>query len=131
LSEAIYKERVYPKIPSAPPPRKNTSITFRVTDELREVLERAATLNSVTLSTFVAAAIEHYCGAPILEYKKAQYLNTCDNEMRNEILRLEKKLPPEFRDFANARHTYPEAGILDPADAERFKSFLTKAGDDE
>jgi uncharacterized protein (DUF1778 family) len=100
-------------VPPAPP-RKVKTITFRLKDELYEVLSEAAEQNNMTLSSLVAFALDDYLRIQGTTHKKARFLNTLNGEERNEILESEKKYPPEFRDFTLAEKDYPQAEKFSP-----------------
>ena len=113
LSETTQPSPAYPSIPEAalPPPRKNRTITFRVTNKLHDTLEKWAEQHDVSMSGLVSVIIEEYWKEQNRIYEKARYFNSCDNETRIEILRHEKNYPQSFRQFTTANQLYPDAGV--------------------
>lgn len=95
------------------PPRKNRTISFRVTDDIYEVIEVASEQNNMNFSTLLSFMIRDYLEIQGVTHKKAKYFNTINDEERERIMRQESDLPPEFRDFDLARKSYPNAGRLD------------------
>lgn len=117
------------KIPELmPPARKSKTITFRVTNEFYEILENMAGKNKVTLSKLISHAIEDYWFIQKETYTKAQYLNTCDDETRSEILLRELNYPFPCRQFTNALHAYPNAEKLDNDEMERIDGYYKGMG---
>lgn len=99
------------KVPEAAlTPRKNRTVSFRVTDDIYEVLEVAATGNNINFSTLLSYMVREYLEIHSVMHRKAQYFNSLSEEEQKELLRQEKDLPPEFRHFAVARKCYPNAG---------------------
>ena len=94
-----------------PPPRKDRTITFRVTNKMHGDLEKWAEYHDVSMSGLVAVIVEEYWKAQKGIYEKAQYFNACSEETRAEILRHEKNYPKPYRQFSIAKQLYPSAGV--------------------
>lgn len=119
------QDHFIPKLSQPTPESKKTrAITFRAKKEFYESLRVAAKENRITLSAFISTAIEDYWDIQTEIYKKARYLNACDEKTQVEILQHERQYPPSCRQFTIARQTYPDAGQMSADEMKTINEFL-------
>lgn len=101
------------KIPEvSKPPRKDKNVSFRITEDIYETLEKLSEYNNVTISRLMTTITKEYIKQLEMVYKKAQFFNTCPEETQENILQHETIYPLEYRQFSQARKRYPEAEKL-------------------
>lgn len=107
--------------------RKDKKITFRLTPEIYEKLEKLADLNKVSLSEITEQVVRNWLEDFIqLPFERSRYLNTCHESRQTEITTFELAYPPAYRQFTNARKKYPDAPRLDGLELEALTRVLEK-----